>query len=183
MRMSGRRLPLHSPSGPALQPDLVAAAATLRVAGRSLAVADTERGSLAAAFAARLANRLHAEDVQVRVLLTSFDALIDLPASQRAAFHPDVPQHNMALGAGAGLPDDLPGADPTFWLLVGQPALLRFDGTISVLLGAGVPVLRWPDALRAVRGRCTLELAGDGLAQAAPLADALLGVHALPRGR
>jgi len=134
----------------------------LRVPGRSIAVADTQNGELALRWAARLVIGLVARGNAPRVLLTAFDALIDLSSAQRAAFG-GIQLHSLALGSGATLPDDLPADPRSLWVLVGQPALLAFDSTLPVLLGTSVSVLRWPENMRGLRAGCTLSLAGDGL--------------------
>lgn len=145
----------------------------LRLLGRSLAVADTSTCELAIRWAGRLVTRLVERGAQPRVLLTSFDALIDLSSAQRRAFGDGTQLHTLALGAGASLPDDLRADEAALWVLVGQPALLSFDSSLSVLLGTSVPVLRWPENMRALRSGCTLSVAGEGLEFASAVAELL----------
>lgn len=164
--MSGRRLPLHASSNPAARLD---PQVRHRLPGRSIAVADTQTCELALRWAARLTSQLALRAIHPHVLLTSYDAQIEVSAAQRGAFGAAAQLHSLALASTARA-DDLPGDERSLWVMVGQPALLSFESSLSVLLATSVPVLRWPGNMRSLRGRCTLELGADGLEIASALA-------------
>lgn len=180
--MSGRRLPLHSrpateaASGSPLLAALVDGTRTpVALPGRVIGVADTGTCELAMRWAARLAEALAERSLGAHVLLTSFDAELLVDSAARRLFSAARSVQSLALGAAhvAGAPAGMSvsGRDP--WLVVGQPALLAYRARLSVLLNAGQPVLRWPDGMRALRGRTDLEVSGDGFALCGPLADCL----------
>lgn len=171
--MSGRRLPLHAAPAPVSADASAAPRDRLRLPGCSLAVADTGTCELAVRWAGRLVTRLVERGARPRVLLTSFDAWIHLSVAQRCAFGEGTELRTLALAGGAALPDDLLSGDDALWVLVGQPALLSFDSSLSVLLGTSLPVLRWPENMRTLRSGCTLSLAGEGLEIASALAELL----------
>jgi hypothetical protein len=60
------------------------------------------------------------------------------------------------------------------WLMVGLPALLAFDGWLSVLVTGERELARWPEGLRALRPSLSLELPGVRPNLAEALASALL---------
>lgn len=166
--MSQRRLPLIQPEATSLEPPAVVMQS---LPGRVLVVGDTGDGLAALRWAAKLSGHLvglgrapavglvgaEAREARVRDLFVPPLALQEVPGG-------------VLLGA-APLALDLPASE--LLVLVGPWALLAFRGRLNVLVGADTPVLRWPEALRALRGTFDLELSGDGLSITQALASSM----------
>jgi hypothetical protein len=164
--MSQRRLPLIQPEPASLE---TPAFVMQHLPGQVLVVGDAGDGLAALRWAAQLTGHLRdlgrmpalglvgAEAAQVRTLFPPQLALQEVPGV-------------VLLGA-APLALDLP--DSQLLVLAGPWALLAFRGRLNVLVSADTPVLRWPEALRALRGTFDLELAGDGLSMTSALASSM----------
>lgn len=167
--MSGRRLPLFPAAGRAT-PEVSAPRQVLP--GRAVSVADTGRDVAALSWAARFVEALGQNGKQVAVVLSSFAAAGDAAARfERLAGARSV--RVLAADSGSGLLAAAGSAEHDLWVVVGQPALIAAHAWLSVLVAADAPLLRWPAALRALRGSISLELSGTGLEVASALAQTL----------
>ncbi len=174
--MSARRLPVYRSL-----PTPEAPIGLLRkpLGGRSIGVADTQDGELALRFSEQLVGELARRGLRVPVCFLSFESG---SAESGSALSPALRARFAmadALGALSVAQAELAptatfaAAAAGLWIGVGQPALLAFETTLSVLLGADAAVLRWPEALRLARASFTLALSGDGVAVAKALAEEL----------
>jgi hypothetical protein len=167
--MSPTRLPVYRPAPPGayIYPEPPRA---LPVAAIALLDASADGGP-SLAFAACLSRELARCGRSAGVATVSFDPAAQLEPGLRAAF--PCGQSLCALPAQApdsALADQL--AAERLWILLG-PGALAFAASLVIMVGADVPVLRWPDALRERRKRISLALGGDGLAVAHALAGLL----------
>ena len=164
--MSQRRLPLIQAEAASLEPP---ALVMQTLAGQVLVVGDTGDGLAALRWAAQLTRQLLDLGRTPAVGLVGAEA-----AHTRALFAPGLALQEVPgavlLGA-APLALDLP--DSQLLVLAGPWALLAFRGRLNVLVSADAPVLRWSEALRALRGTFDLELAGDGLSITSALATSM----------
>lgn len=187
--MSLRRLPLAASAEP---PAATPPAQLVQglVAGAALVVGDSGDGDGSLRWAGRLQQALTRLMVRAEVVLVGVEptnaalrpwfvpqtplhglepAQLDGSVDVRAWLSAQAPRSDAPVGAG----EDGSVPEPSLLLLAGPWAPLAFRGRLNVLIGADRPVLRWPDALRAQRGRFDLELSGDGLAVVNALAHAL----------
>lgn len=167
--MSLHRLPLFRPTqlpGDAYQ------GAPRALPVRTVAVLDPGEGGLSLAFAARFGSELVQRGRLVRVALASFEREPALEAWQRAALRQLEPLQVCSTQASDAELGQLFGREPhALWVVVGQAAL-GFTHELTILLGAELPLLRWPDPLREARERISLAISGAGLAVASALAEA-----------
>lgn len=167
--MPAHRLPLYRKEAAAARdyPDLPRAAP-----GCVIAVVDaSEDGLPSLRFSASLCRELAQRGRSLGVVLASFVEAPEISPAVRAPFEPE--QTFCALSARAA--DEALGAalsPARSWLLTG-PAALAFAAPLVIMVGADVPILRWPDALRERRERLSLALSGDGLAVAKALGSLL----------
>jgi hypothetical protein len=168
--MSPLRLPLYQPVS--LGADAYHEAPRA-LPGRAIAVLDPGDGRLSLAFAACMVRELAQRGLSVPVALASFEGAPRVPASQTAQFAEGQALYALSVQENApAIAERLVLPPQGLWLLVGQAAL-AFAPALTILVGADLPVLRWPDALRAARERISLTLSGDGLTVAVALARAL----------
>jgi hypothetical protein len=141
--------------------------------GRAIAVLDPGDGSQSLVFAARMSRELKELGVSVPVAFPSFEGAARSPASQSAQFAEGQPLYAFSVHESApAIAERLALPPQGLWLLVGQAAL-AFAPSLTILVGADLPVLRWPDPLREARARLSVMLSGDGLPVAVALARAL----------
>jgi hypothetical protein len=162
--MPAHRLPLYRAA-----PDGNVYPEVPRVApGCAIAVVDASGDGLASlTFSASLSRELMERGRSLGLALTSFADAPQISPARRAQFGPG--QTVCALSAQAS--DEALRAllaRERCWLLAG-PAALAFSVPLVIMVGADVPLLRWPHALRAQRERISLALSGDGLAVAKAL--------------
>lgn len=163
--MPAHRLPLYRAAAEAAgaYPELPRAAP-----GYLIAVVDASEDALPGLrFSASLAREVAQRGGTLGVALVTFAEAPELSPAVKAAF--DAGQLLCALSAQA--PDEALRAalsPARTWLLTG-PAALAFAAPLVIMVGAEVPILRWPDALRERRERISLALSGDGLAVAKAL--------------
>jgi hypothetical protein len=168
--MSPYRLPVYRPA--TLSADAYQAA-TRALPGRALAVLDPSDGVPSLAFAACLSHELRRLGRAVPVALASLQDVPAVHPSQRAQFGEQQALYAFSVQASEqAIAEQLALASDGLWVVVGQPAL-AFAPALAILVGADVPVLRWPDPLREARERISLALSGDGLAVAVAIARAL----------
>lgn len=177
--MSQRRLPLIrseqvTPEGGGPRLDGLSGVLPARVAlqGRVIVVGDALDGDAALGYAARLSTLFSERAAAPAVLLPGVEAV---GQRLRALFPPGAalePIGRATLIEGTWPETLLRPAALT--IVAGPLALVACRGRLNVLLCADTPVLRWPEALRALRGSFDLELAGDGAFTAVALADALI---------
>jgi hypothetical protein len=115
------------------------------------------------------------------VVFTGFEQLPDLPRELEPALSAAASQvlrERIDPAGGppeAGLRSRLEDvARARFWLMVGLPALLAFEGWLPVLLTGEREPLRWPEGLRRLRPSLALELPEPRPAVSDALAHALL---------
>ena len=180
--MERRRLRLHSDAVDSPRAALLPAPGERVVLpGRCLTVADTEQGQAAAVWALELLEASARRGTRVPLVLCGFDQLPELsgPLEGRISQSASLVSRER-LEAAASQPAaelaarlaDVAGA--RFWLMVGLPALLAFDGWLSVLVNGEREPLRWPEGLRGLRPSLALEVAQPRPALAEALAHALL---------
>jgi hypothetical protein len=163
-------------------PDAPQGATQLALAG-TIVVGDTGTGEAALGWAGRLESELARRDQPVQVFLVGiaqvgealrglFSAQAQLvalaPALLAGAADPELLRALVAASAPSGSATRAP-----LRLLAGPWALALFRGQLNVVVGADTPLLRWPPALRGLRGRFELELSGDGASLVPALADLL----------
>lgn len=181
-----RRLPLvavPSPGGSRASAD--DAPRKREPAPRAIGLADTGDGALAVRFATDLAGALSALGLRVRVALLAHDATPVLTEPVRTPLEA-VARHVSAHAIGSvPAPLDLLLPAPereTVDLLVGPPALSSYAPALTLLLAADRDALRWPEALRRLRGTFDVTLGEPRQGFAVALARALHERGFLPRG-
>jgi hypothetical protein len=184
--MERRRLRLHG-AGPVTPVGLVPAAPELRsrLPGASLSVADTEQGNAATLWALDLLEGLAAAGARVPVVFCAYQQEPELaPSWLTRLAQASSSLTSLAVGTGpdspaellAALPAELTLAAPC-WLLVGLPALVSFDARASILVTGELGVERWPEPLRGLRSRLTLEVPTPRPGLGRALARALLATR------
>ena len=140
----------------------------------AVGIADTSDGEVALSFALALASALGALGALPHVALTALSHVPALSEQRREAFTAAGVAFSAQAIEPAGEAPALALPDGPV-LVVGVPALVRFEPALSVLLEADRPSLRWPAALRGLADRIDLAIASAGLPLVRRLAEELVG--------
>jgi hypothetical protein len=177
--MPAHRLPVYQPAE--VSADAYQGAPRI-LPGRAIAVLDPSDGTPSLAFAARFGQELAALGRAIPVALVAFERAPHVLSAQRALFPAQQRLDAFSAQASdAAIAEQLALSPQGLWVVVGQAALL-FAPVLSIVVAADIPLLRWPDPLRAARERISVALSGDGLSVAVALAQQLSRERSDPRG-